>query len=158
MQDTVLLPLLSVLWHFTSSRLISLSLPFFFSLTRPLSRSLALINSAGLLFDAFQAPSSYHRPGLRRRPEGYGLKAWRKRELSSLKDQDTSSWDVDWVLKNRSELFGLRGKEKLFYLLNEKHLTRCVRLFLMVWSYALYWLRCDSVGHGIIFPPYFYPR
>lgn len=51
--------------------LISPSLSFFLFMTQPLSCSLALINSTGLPSDAFQAPSSYHRPGLGRRPEGY---------------------------------------------------------------------------------------
>ncbi len=102
--------------------LISPFLSFFLFLTQPLSRSLALINSRGLPSDAFQAPSSYHRPGLGRRPEGYwlnGLKLGEKRELSSLKIKTLPPPSVvDRECRKNALSCWSSEKQKLFYLLD----------------------------------------
>lgn len=101
-----------------------LSVPLFlpFLDTASLSRFLALINSTGLPSDAFQAPSSYHRPGLCTRPQGYllsGLKLRKKEGTFFTKDQDSSSSELlieGWI----TALSPWSLEEgKLFYLLDK---------------------------------------
>lgn len=119
MPDTLHLSLTSVLWHYVFW---SLSLSFFLSLTKPPSRFLPLINSTGVPSDAFQAPSSFHRLGLGRRPEGYWLNRLKlgvKTELSSLKIKTLfPPRAVGRECQKAARSLWTSEEQKLFYLLN----------------------------------------
>lgn len=97
-----------------------ISVPLFLPL--PPSRFLPLINSTGVPSDAFQAPSSFHRLGLDRRPEGYWLNRLKlgvKTELSSLKIKTLLPRRVvDRECQKAARSLWTSEEQKLFYLLD----------------------------------------